>query len=384
MIKVIVVSLLISLAANLASCAPKNMPAEKPAQSGGALREDLPAVKTGWEARWEDTLLKATKEGKVIIYTAAPGETNREVGQAFYDKYGIKAEFVSGRGNELTQRLMTERKAGLYMVDAYVSGLGTSLFYFLKPAQAVDPLEKYFVLPDISNPANWFNGLGWMDEERTALAFHAYVSNSISVNSSLVKEGEIKSFRDLLNPKWKEKIVMNDPIPTGTGQRFIGFLAEVMGIDYLRELANQKPAIIRDQRLQVEWLARGRYPIATSTKNEIIWEFTNAGVAIRDAKVQEGEQMSAGGGVVAVLNNPAHPAGVTVFVNWLLSYDGQLVYSKATGKQSRRLDVPYSHLDQSVVRQPGVKYFDQTRREFVLREPEFSKLAQEIFGSMLK
>lgn len=387
--RMLILSFLVLLSLIALACAPGKTQPDLSASGGksvnmGAAAESRAPARPDWEIKWEQTLARARKEGSVVVYTSAPGETNRMVSQAFQDKYGIKAEFIAGRGGELTSKLLTERKSGLYLVDAYVSGLGTSLFYGLKPADAVEPLEKYFINPDISRPEIWFEGLRWFDDERTALAFHAYVSNSASINSTIVKAGEIKSFKDLLNPRWKGKIVMNDPIPTGTGQRFIGFLHDIMGMDYLRELAKQSPVMVRDQRLQVEWLARGRYPIATSTKNEIMWEFTQAGASIEDIGMEEGGQITAGGGVVTVLRNAPHPNAVAVFINWLLSYDGQLVYSKATGKQSRRLDVPTAHLDPTTIRKPGVKYFDQTRRDFVLREPEFVKIAQEVFGPLLK
>lgn len=262
--------------------------------------------------------------------------------------------------------------------------MGTSLFFQLKPSNAVDPIVPLLILPEVKDTEQWYEGLGWIDNEKTALAFAAYVSNSISVNSLQVSEGEVKSYKDLLNTKWKGKIVMNDPILTGTGQRFIGFLLETMGADYLRGLAKQEPVIVRDQRLQIEWLAHNKFAIATTPKPEILQEFALAGAPIKSSIMEEGEAITAGGGVISIIGKAPHPSAATVFLNWILSKEGQTVYSKAMGVQSRRLDVATDHLDPVVIRKPGVKYLDHNRQEFLLREPEFRKIAQEVFGPYSK
>lgn len=342
------------------------------------------AAKPAPATKWDKILAEAKKEGKVVVYTSAGSEVGNKLGKAFKDKYGISADFIQGRGSELTPKLLTERKAGIYAVDAYVSGMGTSLFFQLKPAEALDPIEPLLILSEVTEPGVWFNGLGWIDKEKTALAFAAYVSNSVSVNSLQVAEGDIRSYRDILNPRWRKKIVMNDPLPTGTGQRFIGFLMETMGIDYLRGLANQEPVIVRDQRLQVEWLAHNKYAVATTPKPEILQEFIQAGAPIRNMVMEEGEAITAGGGVISIINKAPHPEAAIIFLNWLLSKDGQYVYSQAMGIQSRRLDVSTDHLNPVVIRRPGVKYLDHNRQEFLVREPEFRKIAQEIFDPYLK
>lgn len=341
-------------------------------------------TKETWEKDWNDTLAKAKKEGKVVAHTSGGGEPVRMLTKAFMDKYPLDVEFISSREPEFVGRLMTERKAGIYSSDIMISGLGTALFEILKPLGVVEPLEQAFILPEVLDPDKWWKGLGWQDKEHTALTFAAYPLPSLAINTNSVKAEELKSLKDLLNPVWKGKIVMNDPTVAGTGQRFIGFLLIKAGEDYLKELARQEPVIVRDQRLQVEWLAKGKYAIATSPKSDILIEFTNAGAPIVRKAVIEGESLTAGGGVAALINKAPHPNAAKIFLNWLLSKEGQTVYSQAWGVQSRRLDVSTEHLDPLLIRREGVYYVFQNTEEFISRQPEYAKISSTIFGPYLK
>jgi ABC-type glycerol-3-phosphate transport system substrate-binding protein len=57
------------------------------------------------------------------------------------------------------------------------------------------------------------------------------------------------------------------------------------------------------------------------------------------SRVKEGTHANNGSGVVTVVKNPPHPNAAKVFVNWLLSKDGQETYGKAMTQGTRRLDV---------------------------------------------
>ena len=79
-----------------------------------------------------------------------------------------------------------------------------------------------------------------------------------------------------------------------------------------------------------------------------------------------------------------HPNAAKVFINWILSKEGQIFYSRALGVQSARLDVPTDFQDPLSVRQPGIKYFNASTEEVLLSEPEHRKIIIEIFKSVGK
>ena len=64
--------------------------------------------------------------------------------------------------------------------------------------------------------------------------------------------------------------------------------------------------------------------------------------------------------------------------------EGQEIYSRATCVHSGRLDVPTDFLPPAMIRNPAMKYADISSEEYNLKMPEYLKIAQEIFGPLLK
>jgi len=116
----------------------------------------------------------------------------KQLGEAFFNKYGLTAEIEIGRGALLTERVARERKTGLYLPDLVIGGLGSSLFYTFKPGEmVVSKIEQFFMLPEVSDPKYWWNGFRFNDKDHSAFAFNAYVTLPIAINTELVKQGEL-------------------------------------------------------------------------------------------------------------------------------------------------------------------------------------------------
>jgi len=77
-------------------------------------------LRPAWQVEWEKTVKAAEEEGVVIYMTQAFEPVFRETFQKKYPK--IKVTMVTGRGPELSQRIMSERRGGKYIADLYVSG----------------------------------------------------------------------------------------------------------------------------------------------------------------------------------------------------------------------------------------------------------------------
>lgn len=388
----IALSVIMVLLLLLSACAPKATPAapSAPAPAAATAKPVSPAApqvakKEPWEERWESLINAARKEGTVVVYTTAGAEARSTLVSGFKEKFGIKVETITAKGSQLAQKLLAERRAGLYLVDVYMGGT-TTIVTQLKPEGVFDPLEPALTLPEVTNPKLWWKGeLDWVDKDRLNLAFMAYPSPTIAINTAYVKPEEIKSYKDLLNSKWKGKIVMNDPTKAGTGAKWIGVIGmKIMGLDYMRQLAKQELIIVTDERLQVEWLARGKYPIAIQPDTPPMAEFKKAGVPLMDITPVEGTYVASGHGSVSLMNRASHPNAARLFINWLLSKEGQTRFSRAILQQSGRVDVPTDFLDPIYIRLPEIKYFEAYSEEFVLQQPEHMKLAEEIFGHLMK
>ncbi len=395
--KYVAIVLLLTLLAMLLfpSCAPRAEPSPSPlpmipkatpAESAPAAQIPSP---TTWEVEWGKVLEGAKKEGSVVIYISAGAELRTTLGQAFKNKYGIPVEGLSGRGSELGEKVSREQSAGLFLGDVLV-GATTSVINTLKPGGNVDSLKPALILPELTEPAlikkTWWSGeLLWVDrEQRYMLAHAAYPSAPLAINTQLVKPEEIKSFRDLLNPKWKGKIAMNDPTVAGSGLTTFRVTADKMGGDYMRELAKQEPIIVRDQRLLNEWLAHGKYTMVIGPDTPAITTLMQAGAPLRTLTPAEGSHLTGGYATVALLRKSPHPNAAKIFTNWLLGVEAQTLWSKTLGTQSAREDVPTDFVDPEKLRRPGVSYFWTYREEWLLAQDEGIKIAKEIFGHLTK
>ncbi len=346
------------------------------------------AVKGGWEADWEKTLDAAKKEGKVHIYSVASSAVRVALSKAFAAKYGITLEFVTARGSELVEKLSAERRANIYLADLYIGGSTTPTTEF-KPKGFLDPLKPLLVLPEVTDSKAWYGGgLYFGDKERKYIACPILTAsnNYLSVNTASVKPGEVKSYKDLLNPKWKGKIIINDPTIAGAGSRWFATVADQFtGLEYMRDLVKQEPVLTRDQRLQVETLARGKYAIAIGVQPDLQAEFVKLGAPIKTVIPEEGAWLGGGPGLISYFNRAPHPNAAKIFVNWFLSKEGQTLYSKTAQAESARLDVPNDHLDKGDLRDPGVKYFVGEDEDFLIKKTEYEKKwAKDVFGSLVK
>lgn len=364
--------------------------AAPPVTSG---KEELPAkaenstVSSGqaWEVDWNKTINLAKKEGRILVYCTA------NVGDAFKpfkEKYGIEVELIIGRGAEISTRLASERRAGLYLADVYQGG-ATTLITAIKPAGTLEPVDKILVLPEVVDETKWLNGrFPFIDKEKMIISFIAATDPDYVVNTNLVKPEELKNYLDILNPKWKGKIVMNDPTTAGSGLKWFGLVMRASlglekGKEYMRNLAKQEPVITRDQRLQMDWVGVGKYAIAIAPQRELIDEFLKLGVPIRPLELFEITDISPGSGNVALINRTPHPNAAKVFINWLLTKEGQTSYVQVFGSPSARLDVSTRGLDPTTIPDPKEKYF-MPDESFYSGQTEMRDLAMEIFGALLR
>lgn len=362
----------------LAGCTPatSKVPAIPPS---GTLVTQPVKEKAAWEIEWEKVLAAAKKEGKVVLYTSRGADMREALYKVFTPKYGIELDSMSGKGNELSQKIIAERRADLNIADVLTTG-ATDPILNLKPAGALDKMDKSLILPEVTNAKLWFKGeLPWADKEHTTFTFLAYESGEIGINTNLVKPGEIKTLQDLLNPKWKGKIILNDPTLSGTGSKLVGVLAQTQGWDFWRQLVKQEPIVLRDQRLQVEWMAQGKYAILIPPESEPYNAVIEAGAPL-DRVWLEGV-IYVTGDVLNLIKDAPHPNAAKVFINWLLSIEGQEIFSRVKSAQSAREDIS---VEVSRGRKPGLNYFDSNNEQFILNQAESIRVSKEIFGPLMK
>ncbi len=109
--------------------------------------------KPSWQAEWKRTVQAAEKEGRLMVYTY--GAVDLLFRKAFQRKFPkIKVITVVGRGSQVGQRALSERRAGKYIPDIYVLSATTAMT-ILYPAKAFEPITPLLILPEVVNPSHW-------------------------------------------------------------------------------------------------------------------------------------------------------------------------------------------------------------------------------------
>jgi iron(III) transport system substrate-binding protein len=301
----------------------------------------------GQPGEWDKIVEAAKREGKVVVSIPPSRKLRRAMEVAFTRRYGIGVEFVSVRSNASIQKIISETKAGIQYVDLHVGGAESAVTALLAE-EALDPMEPYFVLPEVREPKQWWGGHIWVDNaKRFIYAFAAYQSVSLWSNSKEYKPEEFQSFNDLLNPKLQGKIGISDPRTPGPGNSIWSHMLSVKGEEYLKKLVAQKLFVAPDVRLLGENLSSGKIAVALGIVYSELLPFINAGLPVVPLPYpKEGLYTTGGNGHLMVIKNPPHPNAAKVFANWLLGRDGQELFGRTMAVGSRRLDVGTKWLDE--------------------------------------
>lgn len=343
-------------------------------------------LKASWQVEWEKTLQAAVKEKQVVIYASADFE---KLFREFQTKYPeIKVAFLPGSARDNTQRLIAERRAGKYLADLYIGG-ATTAYTVLYKGGLLDPIRSALILPEVTDESKWWEGKHHYgdDEDRYVFAFNGELQPYFSYNIKLVNPKELSSFWDLINPKWKGKMVMFEPGLAGAAAplRFIYHHPE-LGPPFLRRLLGEMeiPAS-RDYRLLGNWLATGKYALILFTDAQRI----DLDIAKRQGlpvdwfgpnTFKEGAILGSASGNLGLINRAPHPNAARLAINWLLSREGQTAYQRIFQKpDSRRIDISKSDVPSFSRRAKGVKYILTDKPEWMDMKP-IVELINEVRG----
>jgi iron(III) transport system substrate-binding protein len=304
-----------------------------------------------WQADWEKVLQAAKKEGQLVLYGSADFEA---LFAEFHKKYPeIKVTGVYGRGADVAKRFMAERRADKHLADLYVNGMTTGYNVFYK-AKALDPIPPLLILPEVTDLSKWWQGRHhFVDPEaQHLLNINGETRIVLAYNTKLVNPAEIKSYWDVLNPKWKGKIVAYDPTLGGAGDAMRFFYHQKsLGPEFIRRVLTETDLVISsDTRQMGDWLAGGKFALSIfapiSRMDLDVMQIQGLPVAWFDpAHLKEGAYITAGSGGVALINKAPHPNVAKVALNWLLSREGQIAYQRIftqgnDGPDSLRIDIP--------------------------------------------
>jgi ABC-type Fe3+ transport system substrate-binding protein len=293
-------------------------------------------------SEWEDLIKAAQEEGAIVIYGQAT-ESRERVVKEFAKKFDIEVLYQGLRPADAVNKIMAEFEQGKNYTDIYMEG-GQSVNTTMYPAGAVEDIRDYIFMPDVVGDEYWHGGFeqGFeMADDTNQYTFGVMPYPSVHINHDVIPEGEITSFEDLLDPKWKGKILFVDYTLPGAGNTTITSIALEFGKEYVMDLIEQKGFISHDNRLTAEEWATGNYPIAIGLHNDHANTFIEQGVVKNWSLLRPEKSSVLHALTIAVIKNPPHPNATKLFVNWFLSKEGQQLFvdNALTVGQSRRTDV---------------------------------------------
>jgi len=299
----------------------------------------------------------AKQEGKVSVFSTT-GVGYRKWMETFEAAFpGVIVEHQQLPSSDLlVPRILEERKAGIYEWDVLITA-STIALPRLRPQGVLDPLKPLLFRPDVLDDKAWNGGFdaGWLDNTKNLGYAISETVLLMAVNSDLVREGEIKTVRDLLDPKWKGKAIYQD-VRSGLTFAVMTAVRVGQGEEMLRRLiVDQEPAFSRDVRQIVESMVRGRYAFSNSVTKPVLQQFLDEGQG-RNIRLIDISDMSyiTNANALWVVNRAPHPNAARLLANWIPTRAGQEAFSKFVESNSRRSDIP-PH-DPLAMPKPGQRY----------------------------
>lgn len=266
----------------------------------------------------------AKKEGVVVYYTAVDVKVAEKVAAAFKEKYpGIEVQVERTGAERLFQRIGQELESGIANADVINTSDAAHAIYWKRKGWLAP------VLPD--EVAKSFDK-AYYDPDGMFAVWRATLS-PIGYNTKLVKPEEApKSFADLLDPKWKSKIVKAHPGYSGTVMTATYQTTRDLGWEYLEKLAKQNVMQVQSATDPSKKIVSGERPISADGTEYNLILAKQAGAPIEIVYPSEGTPFVPGPS--AVLAKAPHPNAARLFYIWSFTLEGQQLMHDVGGLRS--------------------------------------------------
>ncbi len=258
----------------------------------------------------EQLIAGAKKEGKLVVYASATAPQLQMYFAVFNKRYPfIKTEFFRTGKQKLVSKILFEERAKQHIADViHTSVIETDI---LKKRGALSP---YTPMESASFPAQYKDPEGFWTS--------AYASGTLlGYNSRQVKRADVpKTYDELLNPRWKDSIAID-----ANKIEWFAMLLKLKGRPYMEKLAALNPTLREGNTLVLQLLAAGEFPIAAG-----VYEYSVAAMKSKGAPVDWFglEPVITYTVAVSLPSQPNHPNSAKLFIEWLLSKEGQEVINQ--------------------------------------------------------
>jgi iron(III) transport system substrate-binding protein len=269
-----------------------------------------------------DIIEAAKKEGEVNWYGGGSSEIDENINRGFMKKYPfIQAKKFRIQSQRLLVRFEAESRAGKHSADI----VRTTDWY-------IDIFKKKNLLLKYDSPERKQISDEFKDKEGFYTSLYMAV-HALAYNPKLIPKNEVpRSYDDLLEPKWKGKLGLEDAAYVW----FVNLLkikGEKQGLDYMRRLAKQDVSLRSGTTLLTNLVAAGELPVAIDLYAENVERSKRAGAPVDWVAFEPTIIHTIAGGIN---RNAPHPNAAKLFMDFLLSEEGQRIYLTESQQPTRK------------------------------------------------
>jgi iron(III) transport system substrate-binding protein len=332
-------------------------------------------------SRWEDVVKGAEKEGEVTVYATNSVGDLQVIWDAFkkkFPKIKLNATAISTT-SEIVTKVMAERRAGQFLVDVMLGAPGATYNSFYR-GKALDPMPPALVMPEVTDLSKWWKGKHRYVDPENQFVF-VYQSSlygpPVYTNTKLVNLDSIRSVWDILDPKWKGKMIGLWPRANyvSTALLFMYHHPQV-GPKFLERLYSEMDiTYFSDFRQGTDWLAAGKYQICVLCRLRRAHEQGLPVAEVSPYHFKEAPGIGSNNGAIVLMNNHPHANAARLFINWYLSREGQIAFRQANNTMeddtttSMREDLPLSVVPEPARRRKDVDYIEISRHDWMEWKP---------------
>jgi len=270
----------------------------------------------------------AEKEGKVVWYSSVDVKVAEQIAKAFKEQYPKIEVDVERSGSErVLQRINQEYQANIKNVDVVNSSDASHFLYWKQQGW----LAKH-TPPDVQKFAPQYR-----DPDGTYFTWRATL-DCMAYNTNLVKDSEApKSYAELLDPKWKGKLVKAHPSYSGTSLTGTYALVKVLGWDYFEKLAKTGIQQLQSTTAPPKTLASGERAVMVDGNEYNIFIEMAAKSPVKPIYATEGTPFVSS--PTAIFAGAPHPNAARLFQNFLYTAKAQQLLVDVGGQRSVHPDV---------------------------------------------
>jgi len=311
-------------------------------------------------------LSAAKKEGQVTYYTSADLALANKLKAAFEKKYGVTVNVLRQSSAPTFNRAVQEFDLGVNAADVIETSV-VSAFQDMK--------AKGMLMSFTPATANLIRSRKLSDPDNDWHAVKLELT-SLNYNKDLLKPADVpKTWKDLLDPKYKGKIVQGHIKASGDTGLIVFNLVKMYGWEYFEAL-RKNDVLTMQACTQNELVARGERLIMMCDYSQIETARTQHQPMIAGVLPADGVFMLVG--PVAVLAKAPHPNAARLLVDFLLSPEGQTIY--AEGGDAPSINSPDVKLPPGFPDLKQHKLIDTDMTEYRKWLPEGTARFVELFG----